>query len=105
LRTLIEQNPNWKNPSKISFNGGEFYPAIKRLLKEKQIIPLRKGITLLGFRVFYHHWLLKKSNRRRITKRLQKFREEFAKGEISKERVLFSMAGWEGYAKMGTRLR
>jgi retron-type reverse transcriptase len=42
--------------------------------EKSKIIPLRDRITLLGFRVFYHYRLLKKSNTRRIWKRLKKFK-------------------------------
>ena len=69
--------------------------------QKSRIIPLRRGITLLGFRTFCHFRLLKKSNQKRIEKRLQKFREKPARGEISREHILLSMAGWDGYAKMG----
>ena len=73
----------------------ELHPAKSR------IIPIQNGVTLLGFRIFYHHRLLKKSNQNRIQRRLAKFRVEFKRGEITKEKILLSMAGWNGYAKMG----
>ncbi len=79
---------------------------LKRELKlelhpdKSRIVPLRSGITLLGFRVFYHYRLLKKSNQNRIFKRLEKFGMKFKRGEIKMEKILLSMAGWEGYAKM-----
>ena len=64
------------------------------------IIPLRAGVPLLGFRVFCHHKLLKKSNQKRIWKRLAKFRKQFAEGRITKDKIRLSLAGWNGYAKM-----
>ncbi len=73
--------------------------------QKSSIIPLRRGVTLLGFRAFRHFRLLKKSNQKRIEKRLQKFRIKFARCEISREHILLSMAGWEGYAKMGNTYR
>ena len=69
--------------------------------QKSSIIPLRRGVTLLGFRAFCHFRLLKRSNQKRIEKRLRKFREKLAWGEISREHILLSMAGWDGYAKMG----
>lgn len=84
---------------------------ISRFLRDKlklsfhqdktRIIPLSAGVPLLGFRVFCHHKLMKKSNQRRIWKRLEKFREKLAHGETTKEKVMASFAGWNGYAKMG----
>ena len=65
------------------------------------IIPLRNGVTLVGFRAFYHYRLLKKSNQNRIRRRLCRFREKLGQGKITKEHTLLSMAGWQGYAMMG----
>lgn len=62
------------------------------------IIPAREGITLLGFRVFYHYKLLKKSNARRIWKRLEKFKRLYEKGEINRKEVVQSLEGWLAYA-------
>jgi hypothetical protein len=88
----------------------DFQERINQFLAEKlkirlhpqktRIIPLGAGITLLGFRVFYHYKLLKKSNQRRIGTRLLKFRHKLEKGEMSCAQVRSSIAGWEGYAKM-----
>ncbi len=68
--------------------------------EKSKIIPLQGGITLLGFRVFLHYRLLKRSNQSRIWKRLRRFGEKLGRGETTKKHVLLSMAGWEGYAKM-----
>lgn len=71
-----------------------------QLHEEKtRIIPIEKGVTLLGFRVFYHHRLLKKSNARRIWKRLERLGRKCAEGEITKEKALQSLEGWLAYAK------
>ncbi len=70
-------------------------------MAKSRIIPPSSGITFLGFRCFYHYRLLKKSNQNRIHRRLAKFREKFKRGEITKQKILLSMAGWDGYAKMG----
>ena len=66
--------------------------------EKSKIIPLREGITLLGFRVFYHHRLLKKSNARRIWKRLEKLKQGHDRGEVSREEVVQSLEGWLAYA-------
>ncbi len=67
--------------------------------EKSKIIPLRNGITLLGFRVFYHHRLLKKSNSKRIWKRLEKFKQKYDNGEIEREEIVQSMEGWFAYTK------
>ena len=68
--------------------------------QKSKIIPLKKGITFLGLRVFYHCKLLKKSNRNRINKRLKKFLTGAISERTTKEEALASFEGWEGYAKM-----
>jgi len=41
--------------------------------EKSKIIPLNKGISLLGYRVFYHHKLLRKSNIRNIMNKINSF--------------------------------
>jgi retron-type reverse transcriptase len=69
--------------------------------EKTKIIPIAAGVPLVGFRVFRHHKLLKKSNLRRLRGRLDRFRRMLTAGELTKEQLQHSMAGWEGYAKMG----
>ena len=68
--------------------------------QKTKITPLRSGLTLLGFRQFYHFRLLKKSNQRRIRLRIGRFGEKLARGQMPLHEVRMSMAGWEGYATM-----
>lgn len=67
--------------------------------EKSRIISLRKGITLLGFRLFAKHRLLKKSNTRRIWKRLHKMKQKYDKNEITREEVIQSLEGWLAYAE------
>ena len=64
---------------------------------KSNIIPLRNGITFLGYRLFYHHKLLRKSN-------LKKFQKSFndkldflqivgGAKQISKESLVVYKAG------------
>lgn len=67
------------------------------LHKDKtKIVPLNSGVQLVGFRIFRHHKLLKKSNIRRIRIRMARFREM----PVSPEHMRRSFAGWQGYAQM-----
>lgn len=71
-----------------------------QLHKEKtRIIPLEKGITFLGFRIFRHYRLLKRSNTKRIWKRLEKLRRRCTNGDINKEKARQSLEGWLAYAR------
>jgi len=79
--------------------------ALKLHPQKTRIIPLSAGIILLGFRIFFHFKLLKKSNQNRVKKRIERFGEKLRKGGITKEKILSSFAGWEGYAKMANTFK
>jgi len=78
----------------------EFLKTIKLELHpdKSKIIPLHRGVNLLGFRVFYKYRLLKKSNARRIHHRIQDFLQLYADGIMEKENVLQRIEGWNAYA-------
>ena len=70
------------------------------LHKEKtKIVPLHTGITFLGFRIFRDYKLLKKSNARRIWKRLEIFRRRRNDGLMTNEDASRSLEGWLAYAR------
>ncbi|MDE1810545.1 MAG: group II intron reverse transcriptase domain-containing protein [Candidatus Micrarchaeota archaeon] len=64
-----------------------------------RVVPLDRGITFLGFRVFPLYRLLKKSNARRIWRRMDRLKRIYAAGEMSAEQVSRSIEGWLGYAR------
>jgi RNA-directed DNA polymerase len=63
---------------------------------KSKVILLKRGIDILGFRVFYFHKLLKKNNTRRMRLRLKKFREFFPKDY---DGIYESIQGWIAYAR------
>ena len=67
---------------------------------KSKIIPLRSGISFLGYRIFYCYKLLKKSNLKKFEKsfkeRLENYKIE--KDEESYRYLISSMKGWSGYA-------
>ena len=67
--------------------------------EKTKIVSITRGVTLLGFRVFYNRRLLKKSNSRRILKRINKLKRSYDKGEISMETANHSLDGWLAYAE------
>lgn len=67
--------------------------------EKTRIIRLDRGVTLLGFRVFYGHKLLKKSNARRIWKRLKRLWQKYDKSGITREEAERSLDGWIAYAE------
>ena len=92
-RRILE---NWKNRISVFLQQRlelELHP------EKSKVIPLRKGITLLGFRVFYQYMLLKKSNVRRVWKRLEIFKRKYDLDEMKREEIVQSLEGWFAYAK------
>ncbi|MEK6863140.1 MAG: reverse transcriptase/maturase family protein [Nanoarchaeota archaeon] len=67
-------------------------------LKSK-ILTFNKGVTFLGFRVFYHHKLLRKSNWRAAKRKIISLKNDFDTGTIDYDSVYDSMMGWFAYAK------
>ena len=82
----------------------EFLKPIKLELHpdKSKIIRLDQGIGLLGFRVFYYHKLLKKSNIRKIQRKLLKSKEYFDNGLIEYDEIYASFEGWLSYSKHGS---
>jgi retron-type reverse transcriptase len=78
----------------------EFLKSIKLELhpQKSNIIPLRNGVNFLGFRMFYKHRLLKKSNIRQIKQRLEYFQRLYKDGILEKPDILVSLEGWSAYA-------
>jgi hypothetical protein len=54
---------------------------------------------MLGFRIFPNNRILKKSNSKRIWKRLRALREKYDDGDMSTEEFIQSLEGWFAYAK------
>ncbi len=80
---------------------------INRFLKQKlkielhpnksKVLRLDSGINFLGFRVFFYHKLLRKSNLKNFEKKFNNLRILFDEGVISREKVLESLEGWLAY--------
>ena len=63
-----------------------------------KIIKLRKGIILLGYRVFYYHKLLRKANKRKFDRKFKEKLGLYKNKSISHEDFVQSLQGWLGYA-------
>ena len=84
---------------------------IKIFLKEKldlelhpnksQISKLEKGIKFLGFRIFYHHKLLRKSNMKHFERKLNQMKIMFKEGLLDREEIIEKLEGWLAYAMDG----
>jgi retron-type reverse transcriptase len=69
--------------------------------EKSRISPFHRGVGLLGFRVFYHYRLLKKSNLAHFYRRLAEQEQAHLTGALSKENFEKSVAGWLAHAAWG----
>ena len=65
---------------------------------KSKIIKLKNGVSLLGYRVYYHHKLLRKSNKRKFERDFSEKLSLYKAGFLSYEDLIFSMQGWFGYS-------
>lgn len=68
---------------------------------KSKIYPLHKGISFLGFRMFYHCRLPDKSNVRNLERRLMIQKTYLEQGTITREKIEESLKGWMEYARHG----
>ena len=74
-------------------------PACSGVSSVTLIVSLKRSVTLLGFSVSYYYKLLKKSNAKRIWKRLGKFELDYKRGTMNRAESAQSLKGWLAYAK------
>lgn len=70
-----------------------------------KIVPLGRGITFLGFRVFYHYKLIRSRNLRKIKSKLGCLIGDFRAGRIDMQEIFEVLNGWNGYAMQGNMYR
>ncbi len=66
---------------------------------KSKIIKLGEKLTFLGFRVFYYHRLLKKSNLRKMNFKFDKQKKEYIKNNIDYDNIYDYIEGWIAHAK------
>jgi len=57
------------------------------------------GLDFLGYRIFYHHLLLRRKNMKKARKRLDRMARLYAQGKLDQKDVKQSLVGWLGYAR------
>ena len=63
-----------------------------------KIFSMYRGVTFLGYKLFYYFRLLKKRNVRYFLRRLQRFEDRYNENLITSSDVLDSIEGWLAYA-------
>ena len=90
---------------KLEFYKEEINLFLKSKLKiqlhqdKSNILSLGRTINFLGFRVFNYHKMLKKSNIRKMKKKLKLLMQEYKSHEINYDAVYDFLEGWIAYAK------
>jgi hypothetical protein len=64
---------------------------------KSHVLNLTGGINFLGFRVFYHHKLIRKSNLKNFDRKFNQLKILFDEEVINREKVLESLEGWLTY--------
>ena len=79
----------------------DFLKTIKLELhpEKSRVFPLHRGVSFLGYRIFYHYKLLRKSNIRMLENRLYEFKKLHDKNEIHQEKTMQSLESWLAYAR------
>ena len=65
---------------------------------KSKIIRLNRGVNLLGYRTFYYHKLLRKSNKRKFERNFSEKLVQFEQRTINRNDSIQSLQGWLGYA-------
>lgn len=81
-----------------------FRERISRFLRERlalelhpeksQVYPLHAGINFLGYRMFYHYKIPKKSNLRKLECRMAGYRRSSQMGLMTTEKIAESLDSW-----------
>ena len=79
----------------------EFLKELKLELhpEKSDLIPLQKGITFLGYKVFCQYKLLRKRNRKYFLRKFNKYLSLYNEGIISDKQLIERLQGWFGYAQ------
>ncbi len=66
---------------------------------KSKIIKLERGINFLGFRSFYYHKLLRRTNLRKTKRRIKQFKQDYDSKVIDYDEIYERLQGWMAYAK------
>ncbi len=70
-----------------------------------RLVPVERGVTFVGFRVWAGHRLLRKQNVRRFRRRLRWMRDAYARREINWNDIQPRLASWIGHARQANSKR
>ncbi len=65
---------------------------------KSKILPLRNGVSFLGYRTFFHYKLLRRRNKKKFMKKFNDYLEYYKEEIVSEQEFLNVVKGWFGYA-------
>ncbi|MBN2420992.1 hypothetical protein JXB27_01800, partial [Candidatus Woesearchaeota archaeon] len=68
---------------------------------KSSIVPIRNGVTFLGYRVFYHYKLLRKINVRKMQNDFEHIKNSYLHNSVRYDAVYDYLQGWMAYASNG----
>ena len=64
-----------------------------------KIISTNKGVDLLGYKIFYFHWLIRKRNLKAFEAKLKMWQEDIKEGRLDVAKLGQKIRGWVEYAR------
>jgi RNA-directed DNA polymerase len=64
-----------------------------------QIMPINRGITFLGYRIWTTHRHLKGQSKRRIKRKMRVYQKLYSEGRVDIEEIRSSLMSWLGHVK------
>ena len=68
--------------------------------KKTKIFPIRQGVNAIGFKIYPTHMLLRDESKRRIKRKLRKFKPMLIEERITIEKVEQILNSWYGHAEL-----
>ena len=66
---------------------------------KSRIIPINRGTEFLGFKIFSHHKMPKKKNRKKFIRKIKDLCKKYDERKISYDKIYDTIEGWISYAK------
>lgn len=64
-----------------------------------QVFPMAQGVDFLGYRIWPTHRLLRKDSVKRMRRKLRRFSEGYASGDVDLEQINMSVQSWLGHSR------
>lgn len=73
--------------------------------QKTRVIPISSGISFLGMRIFFHHWLLQRKNILSFERKWNTLQRNYSLNETSYDNLYDFLEGWCAYAKQANTFK